>query len=392
MKWTKPNTITGSAAEGNKYFRRQDVEDKLWHEIMNYNHVLFLAPRRVGKSSIVMYMSLNNVGSFSSKYENIQSDSSTQDFYYRLCKMTYDALSTYGKTKNWLSKWWGRWTITSVGTDKIDIKNVDLDYRKEFFDLLKDIQQQKEKVVLFLDEFPDVIWNIYNKSGSQDAEALLNDVRELRQTKSFKDVFVMVLLGSVGLSHIVKKISGRVDKVNDLHKEYLYALKPNKAQEFLEYIIIGATMQIADDNKAYLLYKIGHHIPYYIQLIIEECDDLLYDAQRKDLTKEDIDKAYALLLKKHQHFEDWDDRLSKYFPDKYAYLLEILSTCAKHEKLSIQEIYNIARVHNNDREWKADVDDILIADGYLYEEEDTFCFNSPLLRDWWKSRHPLMNK
>ena len=43
-------------------------------------------------------------------------------------------------------------------------------------------------------------------------------------------------------------------------------------------------------------------------------------------------------------------------------------------------------------EWKADIDDILIADGYLYEENQLYAFNSPLLKDWWKARHPLMKK
>ncbi len=393
MKWVRPNTVTGSAAEGLKYFRREDVEEKLWQEITKHNHVLFLAPRRVGKSSIVKFMSKNNLKYFAGKYEDIESDSSVQDFYKRLCKMTHDALLSYGKNKSWLSKWLKRWTITAVGMDKVDIGRVALDYRKEFFDLLEDLQIQKEKVVLFLDEFPDVVWKIYNRHGSHDAETLLNDIRTLRQTKKFSDVFIMVLLGSVGLSHIVKKITGRLDKVNDLHKEYLYALEPDKAKEFLNYLIVDATMQIDDENKDYLLKKIGHFIPYYIQLMIEGCDDILYRTIRQNLTKEDIDKVYHILLKQHEHFSDWDSRLSKYFPEKYVYLSEVLSKCASQERLSLQEIYDIAVTHKNEQEWKADIDDILLADGYIFEDEDRFfSFNSPLLKDWWKSRHPIMKK
>ncbi|MBL0080063.1 MAG: hypothetical protein IPP53_13455 [Bacteroidetes bacterium] len=71
--------------------------------------------------------------------------------------------------------------------------------------MLGNLKDHQEKVVLFLDEFPDVIWNINNQHGAQEAETLLNDVRTLRQTKDFKDVFIIVLLGSVGLNHIVKK-------------------------------------------------------------------------------------------------------------------------------------------------------------------------------------------
>jgi len=392
MAWKRPNTITGSAAEGSKYFRREDIEDRLWNEINKNNHVLFLAPRRVGKSSIVKFMANNNVHSFACLYEDIESDSSIQDFYRRLCRMTYVALSVVGKNKSWLSKWLKKWRITSIGKEKITIEKNDLDYRQEFFDLLRDLQVQKQKIVLFLDEFPDVLWKIYNRHGNGDAEILLNDLRTLRQTKEFKDVFVMVLLGSVGLSHIVKKVTGRTDKVNDLHKEYLSALKPSQAMAFLDYLIKDATMQIDEETKNYLLTKIGHFIPYYIQLIIEECDDLLYEDQRPELTKPDIDKAYKILLKKHQYFEDWDSRLSKYFPHNYAYLSEVLSVCADKDKLTIQEIYDIAVAHKNETEWKADLDDILIADGYISDEDDQYQFNSPFLKDWWKSRHPIIKR
>lgn len=392
MAWKRPNTITGSAAEGSKYFRRADIEDRLWHEIDKNNHVLFLAPRRVGKSSIVKFMANNNVHSFACLYEDIESDSSIQDFYRRLCRMTYVALSVVGKNKSWLSKWLKKWRITSIGKEKITIEKNDLDFRHEFFDLLNDLQVQKQKIVLFLDEFPDVLWKIYNRHGNGDAEILLNDLRTLRQTKAFKDVFVMVLLGSVGLSHIVKKVTGRTDKVNDLHKEYLFALKQSQAKEFLEYLIKDASMQIDDETKNYLLDKIGHFIPYYIQLIIEECDDQLFEAQRPELTKPDIDNAYKILLKKHQYFEDWDSRLSKYFPQKYAYLSEVLSFCAAKDKVTIQEIYDIALAQKNEFEWKADLDDILIADGYISEENDQYQFNSPFLKDWWKSRHPIIKR
>ena len=244
MKWKHPNTITGPAAEGDKYFRREEIENRLWREIAKNSHVLFLAPRRVGKSSIVMYMSTRHNKEFACKYENIQSDSSIQDFYKRLCNMTHSALTNYGKSKNWLSSWWNSYTIQSIGKDKIEIQKATIDYRTKFFELLGNLKDHQEKVVLFLDEFPDVIWNINNQHGAQEAETLLNDVRTLRQTKDFKDVFIIVLLGSVGLNHIVKKITGRIDKVNDLHREYLHALEIEQAKNFLNHLIKDATMQL----------------------------------------------------------------------------------------------------------------------------------------------------
>lgn len=389
MNWVKPNTITGSVAEGDKYFRRDEIESRIWDEILNHNHVLFLAPRRVGKSSIVKYMSDNPTGPWYCKYENIQSDRSVQDFYKRLCRMTNESVSIQGKLEKLVAIILKKYKIVSLGPDAIDLEHQEINYRDLFFEILKHLKKEKEKVVLFLDEFPDVIHNIYNDQGAIQAEQLLSDLRTFRQSTAFKDVFVMVHLGSVGLNHIVTKISGRTDKVNDLHKEYLSALSHEQALNFLEHLLNGASMKVDNETRNYLLNKIGHFIPYYIQLVIEDCDQELRSSKRQELNSADIDAIYKLLIAKNEHFVDWENRLSRYFPDKYEYLMAVLSTCAKQKQIELKELFNIAIGKNIKNDWKAFVDDVLVADGYLYEENGNYAFNSPLLRDWWKARFPL---
>ena len=97
-------------------------------------------------------------------------------------------------------------------------------------------------------------------------------------------------------------------------------------------------------------------------------------------------------FKDHGHFRDWIERLSEYFPEKYKYFEKVLTECAHQERISIQEIYDLSVSIGLEDSYKADIDDVLIADGYLHEKEGSFYFNSPLLRDWWKSRHPLLKR
>lgn len=391
MKWKRPNTITGPVAEGEKYFRRSQVEDKIWRQIEKNSHVLFLAPRRVGKSSIVKYMTKNCAYNFTCKYENIQSDKTKQEFYKRLCSMIEEGISAVSKTK---IKLWGRIStikIKTISVEGLNIEQTPTNYKNVFYEMLRALNQENEKIVLFLDEFPDVIWNINKTEGAEAAESLLDELRTLRQTDTFNNSITMVLLGSIGLNHVVKIISGRVDKVNDLHKEFLDALDLKQAEAFVDHLIDGATMKIDIDTKNYLLKKLGYYIPFYIQLIIELCDELLYEEDRLDLSKTDIDKIYKQLIAQHQHFEDWENRLSKYFPTQYSYLKDILTECSVNSKIDIQAVYNIAVRHDTIQNWKAAIDDILIADGYLSEKNGVYKFNSPLLRDWWKLRFPKVN-
>ncbi|MBK7225952.1 MAG: hypothetical protein IPH96_11270 [Saprospiraceae bacterium] len=177
------------------------------------------------------------------------------------------------------------WTIKTLGKDKVEIGHKDIDYRSTFFDLLDKLKESKLKVVLFLDEFPDVVLNIFEKEGEGNAKQLLADIRTLCHEDKFKSTFVLVLLGSVGLSHIVKKVTGRNDKINQLHTKYLPPLTEDQSMTFLNFLLEGATMQLSEETKEFLLNKIGNYIPYYIQLLIEECDEILYNENRPELTK-----------------------------------------------------------------------------------------------------------
>ena len=159
--------------------------------------------------------------------------------------------------------------------------------------------------------------------------------------------------------------------------------------KFITHLVEKASMQLSPMVRKYLLKKIGHHIPIYIQLLIEECDEILYTKGQVELNNDDIDLAYKVLLKKHQHFIDWDERLKNYYKEKYTFLLSILNHAAHKDGISIQEVYNIAVKHQYENSFKADLDDILVADGYLFENDQMYFFNSPLLKDWWKSRHPI---
>ena len=160
----------------------------------------------------------------------------------------------------------------------------------------------------------------------------------------------------------------------------------------MNFLINGATIQLSQEIQEFLLNKIGNYIPYYIQLLIEECDEMLYHEKRTVLTQKDVVQGYNNLLKKNDKFEDWDSRLTEYFKELYPFLHNVLSKCADQNKITLQEIFDIAVKHNIELHWKASIDDILIADGYIYELNGHYYYNSPLLRDWWKSRHPIMKR
>ncbi len=68
--------------------------------------------------------------------------------------------------------------------------------------------------------------------------------------------------------------------------------------------------------------------------------------------------------------------------------VDVLSECAANGRIYLQEAFNLATGAGLGSEYKALLDDVLVKDGYLFQDEMQFRFVSPLMQDWWKRRHP----
>lgn len=394
MNWIPPKTITGATADGEKYFRREKVERKLWNEIAKGNNILFSAPRRVGKSSIMKYIAENPLDKdYCCEYENISSDDTSALFYKRLLNLIIPHVKSPTTTR--LKNWFKRLEIDDISGEGFKITKDNINHKEELLELLPNLKGENKKIVLFLDEFPDVIKNISEKEGIPAAKDVLQTMRSIRHNDDFRNHFCLVLAGSVGLTHIVKGID-RLAVINDLHEQNLPALRIEKlendpateAELFIAHLVKGASMKIDLPCSNYLIKKVGQAIPYYLQLMVEACDDLLYDEERTELKIGDINRAWDKVLADNKNFADADERLKDYFLEDYPYFLKILSHCAHHGKLSVQEAFDFGQKLKIGPEFKAKIDDVLIKDGYLKQVELEFTFVSPLLQAWWKNRHP----
>jgi uncharacterized protein len=399
--WKHPRTITGSVADGARYFRREAVESKLWREIEKGNHILFSAPRRVGKSSVMRYIANHPKEGYTCIYDNISTDQTPEEFYKRILEMLVLQSSKLTKLQEWWNDGWGKIKVSELSIDGLKFGEGQRNYKQALLEALTKVKDCGSKVVLFLDEFPDVIKNISEnqKEGPDAAVEVLHTLRSIRHNEHFKANFVLVLAGSVGLAHVVKSID-RPAVINDLHEQNLSALNRNvpegksesEADRFVAHLMDGATMQIDVECRNHLLGKLGHAIPFYIQLLVEKCDDLLYEEERTQLSVPDIDRAWIRVLEDHKNLGDADERLRDYFPKDYPYFVKVLTHCAHERSITVQEAYDMGLEFGIGTEYKGKIDDVLVKDGYLQQEGLNFQFVSPLLQEWWTNRHPKITK
>jgi len=386
--WNHVNTITGSPAENDNYLRRQYINDEFWREIKKGNHILFAAPRRVGKTSIMIDLSKNCPAGYHCIFENIEACENQKQFFKRLFNILIKQFNSIEKAKKTFNGWLQKHKLDEInvinGTLKIGDK--ELDYKEKLLDLIKELPKTNSKFIVFLDEFPEVVSSIIKNEKSEIAIDTLHTLREIRQNSDFKN-YILVLAGSIGLEHVVKDLD-RIKLINDLKSISVTQLTDKDAVKLIKQLTKNATMQIDEEKTKYLLKKINHPIPYYIQLLVEESDRILFEKNQQKLTIGVINQAYENIIKVDKNFQDWEARLKGYLEEKvYKLSKDILTYCAHKNKISLLKVYDFSK------KWKQKDDymelvAMLQRDGYLIEENQSFRYVSPLLRDWWKRQHP----
>lgn len=388
--WIDPKIVTGPTATDRYYYPRPQIEASIWSEIAKGGHVLLAAPRRVGKSSVMLAMLKNCPENTRCAFRNIQGIQSEHEFYEQLFELIVRCLDNFGKGKTWLNTFFKGISIEEITLDGIKFGDKkDLDYATEIDNLLGKIAQQPINIVLLLDELPEVLNRLYKNDRSAEAGAILNRLREWRQRPDIRQHFSLVLAGSVGIHHIVKSIEGRIADINDFAVVPFDPLTHAEAVDYIAWATQGATVQYDAALVTCLLDKVNHYIPYFLNLLLDEVNRMARSTSTPHVTNDDIETAFWAVVKNHKNFEDWKNRLFAYFPEQEAdFLNEILTFTAHSGSINTRQLYDLARKHQQQRQYMELVGG-LEHDGYIAEQENVYAFVSPFLQAFWKRNNPI---
>lgn len=390
-EWISPNTIVGDAATGERYLKRPYLNEYIWIEVSKGNHILFVAPRRVGKTSIMKDLVDNCPKGYNCFYQNIEGVETKNQFYKRLAEMILKCASNATNVAQLVKEWWESFQIKEVGTSSVGIETKEIDYEEKVRAIIPALSKNKVHVVLFIDEFAEVINKLNRRGQAEDAIAILHTIREMRHDENFRH-FTLVFAGSIGLHHVVNSID-RPKLINDLHRVEVGALTKEEAIKLVNQLTKGATIQYNDEQLQYLLQKTEHLLPYYIQLMLEEVDLLARNANNLSINDEIINQAFERVSANSANFEDWIKRLKDYQADFFPYINYLLKHIAHKGQISVQEVYNIAANPKYNREEDyMDFIDQLLRDGYLIEyQKHNYRFLSPFLKSFWLKKYPVFN-
>ena len=290
-----------------------------------------------------------------------------------------------GAVKKFVSK------IRGISLEGIEIDPDErIDYFAECKTLLKAIPSNFETLLLLIDEFPDAVRNISSQNKA-DGIHFLQLVRELRQ--DLDDVRLQfVYSGSIGLGNVVKKLN-RIDLINDIVNIKLPPLTRAEATDLIGRLVQGLkadspAFEINEQIMDYILDKESWHIPYYIQIIVDElfesCKETR-DIPNEQSVNQTIHKIITDRYQFQDYFENWKTRLKQAsgYPSENIYCaVDILNMVAGQGSIDFDAIHDLS-VRHDVRDAKS-ITDVLEYDGYLSKDSRSlYRFNSIILKEWW---------
>jgi len=376
---------TGNPVRGDNFFKREILIEKLWDMIESESNILLVAPRRVGKTSIMKYLEDHPKDDYHFIFLDTESVNNENEFYQRLLSKLLS--SDFVKRKEKLLALIKEHSpfIKKIGTDGVEFDySRELNYLSEFLRIVQKIGLGEQKLIFLLDEFSQTVENIKNDESEQKATHFLHTNRELRQDKLMEKNIQFIYSGSIGLENIVRRINA-TKTINDLVPIKVNPLTSGKAEEMIHKLLDDVDFALNRGQIDYIIEKIEWLIPFYIQLTIQAIKDLYKNNDNGEITDTIIEEAFDEIITQQNCFENWHSRLKTLFKaEEYNFAKDLLNKTAAHAYVELNEIRDIA-VKDNFTEDYLEVLNYLVYDGYINNTENLkiYRFNSPILRMWW---------
>jgi uncharacterized protein len=390
------NTI-GRPVGGEDFFDRTSEIRKLW-ERLETDNVLLLAPRRVGKTSLMLHLRDTAAAhGYRSMYTSVADALTELDFIKRL-------LSEIERHKEG-RKILGSIRKTGIGQLFKRIRRIDLfgggfelaDHAESQWaaigeSIVTALHGLDTKWLLLVDEVPIFILGLMKTDPTgMRARMFLNWFRNLRLAPQTSNGVRWLLAGSIGLDTVTRRMN-LGDTINDLYLENEFGPFPREvAFQLLDRLASSYDFPLTEEIQREICDRTGWLIPYHLQLVFGE---LRTRCSGRAPGRDDVTAIFEGLLSpaKRSYFDYWKQRLHEELgnPDDEQAVALLRGVAVDEKGASEQTLSAILAKYVADpaaRKTKLTyLLDVLCSDGYLVQSEGRYVFRSTLLREYWR-RH-----
>lgn len=392
--------VTGSPVEHDDFFDRPRDLVRLQRELTNGANALLTAPRRVGKTSLVLRLcELERQEGRHSVFLNVEGCHDELAFAEKLvdglrdCGLHPERFSRISLTLRGARQALSGMKVGAAGVDMEMGSAEDPDHStlgRAVESIFRKIEDGRTPVLLAIDEMPEFLLALGRaEHGSERVSRLLHWLRALRQT--YRQHVRWIFLGSIGLDSFVDDRHLR-KAINDLTPLTLEALDRDEADRFLAKLGDDNGLPLSPAQRGLIIDRVGWPLPHHLQIVFHALIDS--GAHPEDAAAIDAAFAHLLLPNNLGQFDTWRQRLEEQFGQSDATATkDILRLLCQHadgrERAHILNALMTTRQTTD----PSIVEDqlarlllILQRDGYLLERTARYAFRSFLLREYWYRR------
>ena len=390
--------IIGQAVTGDDLYGREYELAQLWERFDQDEHLLMLAPRRVGKTSLMLELRRAPRESWDVLYVDVEGGEGPADCVAAIlaglaAKSEYrTGLRTVRfsqAVRNILENLSVRVEVDPL---HVELKSaIGREWNRAADQLragLAGLSGGGHRLLIIIDELPILVSRILRAGGQErDVELLLSWLRQMRQEPELRGRICTLVGGSIGLEGILRR-AGHSGLISDLAPFRLASWDRVTAATFME--TLGKDCDFVPDGNSIgrILDLLGDPVPYHVQLFFSA----LRDACRGDsgrISEETIDRCFADRLAGASgtaHLDHYVTRLETALDEhEYDVAVGILGNASRRRNgATPAELTEL--MHRDEQTFRSVLQD-LEADGYLTREGDRLEFRSNLLREWWRKHH-----
>jgi hypothetical protein len=395
----------GPWVTGDQFFNRTDELEQLIKLLDEGNNILIVAPRRVGKTSLVReaFRRMSERGRDDLLFVDVQDCSTPQDVIVSIAMAAKPHSNLWNKITGTFAEIFKQLESVQI-PDILEIKireGLIGDWQTKGQKILSHLAQSNRPLTICLDELPIMLSRLLQPKTSEAYEIKRNEadifLSWLRQMMlQYQNNLRFIICGSIGLEPILKRYH-LSHTINHLRPFSLEPWPRKTAEACLDALAIQYGIEWDEKSRNALLDHLGIYIPHHVQMFFGH---LYSDCQKQKNfhpTAEDVERVYKsslLSTRGHSELVTYDERLQRVLEmEAIPLALDLLTEASMTEGLTVENARRLMeRIGLDEGDVVlTEVLDVLVHDGYLEWNEDRtiWQFTSCLVRDWWKTSFKL---
>ena len=392
---------TGPLARGDDFFNREKELARIW-EIISKGSVLLAAPRRVGKTSLMIRLLDKIQSGFHGVYIEAEAFRRPDD----LAEVLIIKAGELRKDPKYLIKKF--LSETCKNFEELELWKLRLklrertasDWKHDADVAIRDMLRPDSRLILILDELPLMLHNMISDDkveGRHNVVDLLKWLRHIRFEPDISDKISMVIGGSIGIERIVSHLNASMT-INDVTRVEVGPFDTPSAREFAKELFDSKRIPLDELTMNAFIETVDTPIPIFVQILVSAVANESINSG-KPVTPALIKQAYheRALGPEYKHFfEDYYERITRYYtPDESRAAKRMLTSLAfETSGLKRTTLFDIYKIELGNKVEGEDFDLLVTAlqnDFYIKVSGngDKIEFENKWLKDWWRRYHGL---